>query len=366
MWKAKANRGVSCKLLRRTLRMCAILGLTLSAVACGNASSGNANVDQNSGSSGNPLTIRVGYTPISMAPFHWAKKNDGFKKYGVKPSFVQFSSGTAGLAALKSGSIDVLEEGAGPLVLGVASGVDQIAVAVVDDQAATAGLVARAGSGINSVKDLRGKTLASLQGSGEYYSMLQGLQKNGLTLKDVHFKDLDPAGILAAFKAGDIDAAWMWDPWAELLAQENGRVVTHDIEQGLREPIQWVVNKTWAESHKRAVAAFLKSIDAAIPLVKGNLQEAANLMAPVMHVPEPVAQTLVSKLAANEGWPTINTQLSKSYQLSYSAGYAGCSAGFAKYLHPLIEQLIKDGKADAMIPCSQLYTPEYLQLAQKM
>src|SRR5690606_36506040 len=67
-------------------------------------------------------------------------------------------------------------------------------------------LVARNGTGIETVADLRGKRVATPFASTAHYSLLAALDQAGLSAGDVQLIDLQPQAILAAWERGDIAA----------------------------------------------------------------------------------------------------------------------------------------------------------------
>lgn len=85
-------------------------------------------------------------------------------------------------------------------------------------------LVARTGTGIESVADLKGKRVATPFASTAHYSLLAALEQNGLSANDVRLVDLQPQAILAAWQRGDIDAAYSWLPTLEQL-ETTGKVL---------------------------------------------------------------------------------------------------------------------------------------------
>ncbi len=78
-------------------------------------------------------------------------------------------------------------------------------------------LVARNGSGVNTIADLKGKRIGTPFASTAHYSLLAALSQNGLSANDVQLVDLQPQAILAAWDRGDIDAAYTWLPTLDQL-----------------------------------------------------------------------------------------------------------------------------------------------------
>jgi taurine transport system substrate-binding protein len=87
-------------------------------------------------------------------------------------------------------------------------------------------LVARNGSGVNTIADLKGKKIATPFASTAHYSLLAALAQNNLSTKDVQLIDLQPPAILAAWERGDIDAAYTWLPTLDDLRKTGKDLIT--------------------------------------------------------------------------------------------------------------------------------------------
>ena len=87
-------------------------------------------------------------------------------------------------------------------------------------------LVARNGSGVNTIADLKGKRIGTPFASTAHYSLLAALAQNGLSPNDVQLVDLQPQAILAAWERGDIDAAYTWLPTLDELRKTGKDLIT--------------------------------------------------------------------------------------------------------------------------------------------
>ena len=87
-------------------------------------------------------------------------------------------------------------------------------------------LVARNGTGVNTIAELKGKRVATPFASTAHYSLLAALAQNGLSPSDVQLVDLQPQAILAAWDRGDIDAAYTWLPTLDDLRKTGKDLIT--------------------------------------------------------------------------------------------------------------------------------------------
>jgi taurine transport system substrate-binding protein len=93
-----------------------------------------------------------------------------------------------------------------------------------------------------------------------HYSLLAALKHWNIDPSKVTVLNLAPPAIIAAWKRGDIDATYVWDP-ALGVAKENGKVLITSGELakfGAPTFDAWIVRKDFAEKHPEIVTAFAK------------------------------------------------------------------------------------------------------------
>ncbi len=136
------------------------------------------------------------------------------------------------------------------------------------------------------MKDLKGKTIATELGTCDHFLMLKALDAAGLTEKDVKYTNLTVPDAAAAFIAGKVDAAVIWQPWVSQIQREGtGKVIYSSADiPGLIPDIAIcqasVVEKRDAEIQK-LVAVWFDVID----FLKKNEDEAVKIMAKVVEQP---------------------------------------------------------------------------------
>src|SRR5262249_6454544 len=133
------------------------------------------------------LPIRIGWQPSGEFRFFVAKEMKLFERAGLDPTYIKFVAGPPTLAALKSGDIDVTFLGSAPAIAGLAQGLDYKVIMPANEGLALSALVARKGSGIDSLKDIKGKRVASTKGASTYMAVLKALDLQHLTLQDIEF-----------------------------------------------------------------------------------------------------------------------------------------------------------------------------------
>lgn len=204
--------------------------------------------------------IRIGYQN-EPDPSHAAiVASDYEKALGAKIDWRKFDSGASVIAALASGSIDIGYAGSSPLAAGLSRGAPIETFLIAGLIGKAEGLVVRNGSGVNEIKDLIGKKVATPFVSTSHYSLLFVLNNAKVDATKVNILNLQPPEIAAAFARGDIDAAYVWDP-VLAKAKENGKVLIDSAEVAkLGGPtfVAWITRKDYAASHAKELTAFTK------------------------------------------------------------------------------------------------------------
>ncbi len=173
-----------------------------------------------------------------------------------------FSSGPDALTSLASGSLDFMTTlGNPPTAAAIARGVPLKVVWAMERYTTAEGLVVKKGSHLHSVKDLEGKTVALVTGSTSPFELDTALQMRHLPLSSVHFNDMSPPDMVAAWKTGRIDAAYVWAPFLNEMQQDNGRVLIYDENQVAKAPIfnLAVVNSQFAAKNPKLVDQFVEA-----------------------------------------------------------------------------------------------------------
>jgi len=193
---------------------------------------------------GKPLptatTVNIGYFGnLTHAPALIARQQKLFEKYlgaGVEVKYTLFTVGTAEIEALKAGAIDVGYVGPAPAIngylttggtaLNIVSGATQGGAKFIVKPA----LIATEGKPTAAeIAALAGKNIADPGVGGtqdvalKNYLWSNKLWANGAPTANV--VPLANADTLSQFKLGNIDGAWVPEPWATRLIQEgSGKV----------------------------------------------------------------------------------------------------------------------------------------------
>ncbi|KAF1048022.1 MAG: Taurine-binding periplasmic protein [Herbaspirillum frisingense] len=161
-----------------------------------------------------------------VVPWRYAQDAQALeKKTGYKVSFRKLASGADVIRALASGSVQIGEAGSAPIASGLSQGLDIQLFWILDNINDAEALVARNGSGVNSLADLKGKRLAVPFVSTSHFHTLLALENAKVDPRGVKIVNLRPPEIAAAWERGDIDATFIWDP-VLAKAKKSGTVLT--------------------------------------------------------------------------------------------------------------------------------------------
>ncbi|WP_285425303.1 MULTISPECIES: taurine ABC transporter substrate-binding protein [unclassified Pseudomonas] len=183
------------------------------------------------------------------------------KATGSDISWRKFDNGADVITAIASGDVQIGYLGSSPLTAAATRKVPVETFLIATQIGAAEALVARNGSGINSPQDLVGKKVAVPFVSTGHYSLLAALKHWNIDPAKVTIVNLAPPAIAAAWKRGDIDATYVWDP-ALGVAKETGKVLITSGELakvGAPTFDAWIVRKDFADKHPDIVKAFAKT-----------------------------------------------------------------------------------------------------------
>lgn len=184
------------------------------------------------------------------------------KATGREVEFRRFNSGADVLAAIASGDVQVGYVGSSPFAAAASRGLDVKAFYIPSISGTDEALVVRDGAGIDSPADLKGKRLSAAPVSTDHYQLLATLKQNGIAEKDATVLPLSQPEIVAAWKRGDLDGAFVWDPALSEL-KKNGHVLLTSkqvAERGAPTFNAWAVAGSFAKSDPD----FLKGFSALI------------------------------------------------------------------------------------------------------
>ncbi len=205
--------------------------------------------------------VTIAYQDM-LDPYRVAQETKALEKAtGYKISWKQFGGGGEVIKALASGAVQVGEVGSAGIAAAVSRGEPLQLFWILDNIGDAEALVAKNGSGINTVADLKGKKIATPFNSTSHFDTIVALEQAKVNPADVQILNMRPPEIRAAWQRGDIQATFIWDPVLSEV-KKDGKVITSSgkiaAETGKATFDGYVVNSDWAKTNRDFVVKFVK------------------------------------------------------------------------------------------------------------
>jgi taurine transport system substrate-binding protein len=146
------------------------------------------------------------------------------KDSGWDIEFRRFNSGAEIFAAIASGDVQIGDVGSSPFAASVSRGIGVKAVYISAGSGEDEAFVVR--HDVKSLDDLKGRKFAAAPVSTDHYQLLAALKQQGLTEQDAQVIAIPQPEIVAAWKRGDIDGAFVWDPALAELKKDGHILLT--------------------------------------------------------------------------------------------------------------------------------------------
>lgn len=253
-----------------------------------------------------PERVRIGIQLLTATDIIAKQRGWAEELLGVPIEWVTFDSGRDAVLALGAGGVDMSLVGSAPAAFGMSSGVDAEVAWIFNLLGENEALIVRPDSGITTLEDLAGKTLAVPFGSTTHYDMLQALDTVGLSEQDVTLLDMDPNTMVAAFERGDIDGGWVWFPALEGLFNAGGTKIFDALDManaGFPTADLLLVNREFGTSYPDTVARYVAALNRGVLLDREDPGAAAQAMVDEFGInleTAKTAMTQVRRLAASE------------------------------------------------------------------
>jgi NitT/TauT family transport system substrate-binding protein len=263
--------------------------VALSATACG---TGSGQTSSDAGPT-NTTSVRIaGNTNAAALPV-WVGIDRGyFKDCGVDAKYTVIQNITTLPAALGK-SFDVALTVPPLLVSAAAQGLPVVEVAGATlntrDNPQTF-LVAREGSGIKTVADLRGKTLGvqTITGSTHLGTKLW-LERAGVPYDSVHVVQVDGPAMADQLKAGRVDAMETLAPFSTSVLKFGTSIV--DPQAAIAPTVSgifWASDKTWAQGNSKALACFRDGLEKAADFIGSHQADAKKVLQKQTQLPQEI------------------------------------------------------------------------------
>ena len=298
-------------------RLAALTMLVVGVVACGPGAAGSSPTAapgaSSSAGAGEPVELRLGYFPnlTHATALAGIKKGifDDALPDNVTLTPMPFNAGPEAVEAIFSGGLDATFIGPNPAINAFSKSKGEAIRIISGATSGGAYLVVK--PEITSAQ-LKGTKLATPQlGNTQDVALRAWLKDQGLSTDaqgggDVSILPQANSQTLDTFKSGDIDGAWVPEPWATRLVQEGGGKVLVDERDlwpnGQYVTTHLVVTPAFLQDHPDVVKALLRGVVEATDFVNEQPAEAQAL---VNEGIKDVTQKGLSDAVLKAAWPNL-------------------------------------------------------------
>ena len=244
-------------------------------------------------------TIHIGYqkygTLILLKAQGLLEEKLGPQGYTIE--WTQFPAGPQLLEALNVGAIDFGTTGEAPPIFAQAAGAPLVYVGVEPAAPKAEAILVPKDSPLQSVADLKGKTVGLNKGSNVHYLLVKALESAGLSYSDIEVAFLPPADGRAAFEKGAIDAWVIWEPFLAAAEAATGARQLTDGTGLVNNHEYYLASREFVESDPAAVDAILASLGEVDTWINENKDEVAERFAPELGMPADILSVAVDRVS---------------------------------------------------------------------
>lgn len=194
---------------------------------------------------------------------------------GWKAESTSFQGGNLVNEALTSGDADFGIYGDVPATNGKGKGVNTTLI-MLEVHNNDAALVTGTSSDIKTIKELKGKTVATLEGSFMHKVLVNMLEDNGMTIDDIQFTNMQSVDAATAVQTGAVDAALLSEVQYCVAATQGeiNVILSGSDNNEWRGSSAIVANSDFLANNRDAAVAFLRAYVRADEFARGNYDDA--------------------------------------------------------------------------------------------
>jgi len=255
---------------RFLLPLFVLVALVLSACGASNAATG--------GSTKYTGTIHIASsTWTGYALIYLANSKGIWKNHGLDVNFKDVEDPNDRFIALAAGRLEGMASTVDAFARQQSNGVPAVEVFPIDASVGGDGILAK--NTIQTVADLKGKTVAVNQGSVSEWFLAQVLLNNGLSLKDVTEQNMKSGEAGAAFVAGRVDVAVTWEPWlSKAKARTDGHILVSSKQYPDLIMDSFAFRKDFVQKYPDTVKDFMKAYYDAFTWMQQNQTDALKII----------------------------------------------------------------------------------------
>lgn len=279
---------------------------------CTDTGAAPTSIPTDAAGAGEVRSVRVAALPIAETGGLWAAIDEGiFEDHGIEVEVVPAQGGAQAIPALMSGDIQfAIGQPFGPF----RADAQNLGVVIIGDYADSLAegedvnaVVSLADSGITGPADLAGKRVSvnSLGAAGDV-TIMKAVQDAGADPSTIEFVEVAFPDAQAQLEAGNIDAAWVPDPFMSRIVDGGGNLVVHPYQAtipGLT-VLTSITTQELIDSDPELVSDFAAAMAEALDWATANEDAVRAAISSNMEIPE--------EAAAGISLPTFTSEIKVS------------------------------------------------------
>ncbi len=237
--------------------------------SCGSQSTGTGAAAKFTGTIHIASSTWTGYAPLYVATARGI-----WKSHGLDVDFTDVEDPVQRLNALNANQLQGMASTVDAFARAQSQGVPAVEILPIDASVGGDGILAK--NTIQSVKDLKGKTVAVNQGSVSEWFLAQVLKRNGMSLSDVTEQNMTSGVAGSTFVAGRVDVAVTWEPWLGRASKTSfGHVLVSSKQYPDLIMDSFAFRKDFIDKYPGTVTDFVKAYYEAVNWMQSNPDAAA-------------------------------------------------------------------------------------------
>ncbi|RJE89174.1 sulfonate ABC transporter substrate-binding protein [Paracoccus onubensis] len=242
-------------------------------------------------------TVRIGFQKYGTLILVKAQGllEEKLEPQGYTIEWTEFPAGPQLLEAMNVGAVDFGTTGEAPPIFAQAAGAPLVYVGVEPPAPKAEAILVPEDSPLQTVADLKGKTVGLNKGSNVHYLLVKALEAAGLSYSDVEVAFLTPADGRAAFEKGALDAWVIWEPFLAAAEAATGARQLTDGTDIVENREYYLASRDFVDGDPAAVDAILEAIDEVDDWINENHSEVAEQFAPSVGMPAEILNVAVER-----------------------------------------------------------------------
>lgn len=232
------------------------------------------------------------YNPLSLVIKEKGWLEAAFAEEGTEVEWVQSAGSNKANEALRAEAIDVGSTAGSAALLARSNGTP---IRTIDlySQPEWSALVTSPGTGVESVADLEGRTVAATKGTDPYFFLLQALEEGGVDPKDVTIQNLQHADGRAALGNGQVEAWAGLDPIMAAAEEDGAELFYRNVDFNTYGFLN--AHETFLEEEPEAAQKIVDVYAYAREWALDNQEETAQILADAAGIELSVAQKVLER-----------------------------------------------------------------------